>query len=554
MQNNFFGADRNFRRYGSTSSNEASSDLNVLFEVAQRFAAEYQNAFQVAIATLELDFHHNVPSPKKVLLLRYPDPETGKVYVSVYLPYKSEVIIKHVNLGNSIYQYLNHPNNQPIIAQAFGEASDTKSTIALGLVEPFPIDYNDLSRCREIINHLLNAADNRAEFERIHSAKEAADVKKMLPDFVEAERVGNEFKVDYTFDAAPIADVFGQPVRNDITLTLSSIPHSSRQSTLSMMLDPVELITVSGYIDFRYMPEQSAPDRPWVPDTPYYIPEFVVTDIRYVIQCGTVLVPPTLAALMVSSFMRAGLWSKKFESMYGTQTWSDFAALQRIKGDYPSAPGFAQTLNEMIGRGHLISFDMLMNPTVNDTLSMWAEAAKGKHEVTTLIVDCASLMLNGNMGAEFTRASFMQKPWRIGSLSNTLVQIGTFQETEDDKAVKHDTREIDFLAALNHSHLTVDDANRYQDSQFAPQMKSRGYATSPMQRAEHDSFRAKTQEQLAQTTITYHNAAARLTLSAGFMQVLQGLMDHGPVRFEMMGVKQTRPTITHDLINDALMG
>lgn len=265
------------------------------------------------------------------------------------------------------------------------------------------------------------------------------------------------------YNPAPMANAVGLPVRNDLQITLKGLIQGQQSQT--GYDQPIDLTRVSGYIDLLFA-EQQPPAFGQQPPTQRYYPRYVMTLLDSEVDAIT----PELQLLSLSTatlLARNMQWGAAFAPRFniaGGQDLRDIGALGyevNLSPD-PNAPREKfDTKSQSFGLPQLAT---LLGTTIFDQLvysldideageltwlhQVFLAAAGGNADAYQSIIDSANNLTDGH----FARL------WQGGPIvvdDSNRIHTGYF--TGND-GLKHDVREIDYLAMLNlmgHQDLSV---------------------------------------------------------------------------------------------------
>lgn len=268
-----------------------------------------------------------------------------------------------------------------------------------------------------------------------------------------------------------------QPVRADIQIDLSaSPPGNTNPNALNQNIERVSPLTrVAGYMDMLWAPPQlQAPA--WnvqaQPSTQRYVARFIITRLE-----GIAFATPAMQLFSLFTAMSiapGNAWVQGFRSSGWRGNGKDLhdigaAAIETNLENSPT--GFGMPLDTKADNFDTQKFFRLMQATFREGLmvslhvpecgpSTWmnaifALAAEGNPDAMAGIAKAANTLTNGKF------SQIYQGSGQFVSDSGNRIQLGYF---EDAQGVRHDLREIDYLAVLNLNETDPTVIQRYSDT------------------------------------------------------------------------------------------
>lgn len=276
-------------------------------------------------------------------------------------------------------------------------------------------------------------------------------------EFITVEIVEKNTTVSATLDPtpAPMTNAVGQPVRNDIQITLrGTVAGAQNQGGYN---DSIDLTRVAGFVDLVYA-EKPAPVYGQPPVTQSYYPRYVMTHLDSEVDAIT----PELSLLALSSatlLARNMQWAAAFQPRYGLigkENLRDIGAIGfecNISGSADAKPERIDTESQSFGLPQLAQ---LLSATVHDNLAfsldveevgemtwlqqMFLAAAYGDTDAYMAIVEASNNLTLGHFGRGWNNNAPIVFP------DNNRIHLGWYK---DPTGQVRDIREIDYLAMLN---------------------------------------------------------------------------------------------------------
>lgn len=287
----------------------------------------------------------------------------------------------------------------------------------------------------------------------------------------------NTLTVQTSFNNAPTEDIVGASIRSDIVIDfrIGGQPVQGQQGVTSRVKT---LARVSGYMDLVWAPAVSAAQafNPWVqqqqqqlsPDAyKKYVPRFIITDLD---SQNVLSIRAQLLALVTAFTLRENNgWVEAFRPSPVVQDgydWKDIGAVGIEANFEGNSNGFGsridtkadafQRTNNMQGdfllrlvasvfqAKLLLSMDIPEAGPTTWISSVFAAAGESSNaasaSASAYIIDEANKLTNGRL------ANYLAAGTRIIIDENNRIHLGYFIGRD---GLKHDLREIDYLAVLN---------------------------------------------------------------------------------------------------------
>lgn len=353
------------------------------------------------------------------------------------------------------------------VAVAFGLNNTDRIYDAMSCVVPRIFNPDDVQKVREL---LVNATTAGANLLQRHQ-----------PDFVDlnlAQAAGDATLVIQTeFHQPEVVDATGLPVRGDFKIDLSAEPiRRPDQNRNDPTTPPRKLATIRGFVNMIYAPENTRNNfGQLVVANPNVSPyQTYGAQVRLTIMEPTFAQTPgsLLMALWVAMSIRDnGAWvaafeNKSFEGRGGLNLTKDIDLKDigaigyevNMSNDPNAAPMLIPTktasftrasLGNLIGntfkQGTMISLDV---PDAGESTwyaGLFAAAAEGLPEAREQILRAADQLTNSNFRTLFPHdAPIFDADWNSNDINR--IHFGYFVDAD---GVRHDLREIDYLAVLN---------------------------------------------------------------------------------------------------------
>lgn len=332
------------------------------------------------------------------------------------------------------------------LAQQFGVPASTVRVIGKSLV---PKDFELTAlKMREVAANAFLAVSVVSKMKTLQPFNVSQLSTATNPNI----RVGS--KAD--FSAQPTHDIYGRPVRTEVTLeTYAAVKGKSKSWD-----QQINLTRVQGFINVLYRGNEQTPGI--MPSTQVLMPELVITNVSA--DFGDPTLERILFALVGAlSIERNGLWAKAFVPRNSTKGRIDTRDIGAVGCDiklHPDVPlakidtksaSFTQDklielLSQVFRRDAGIAISMDLDPTAANSwlTDVFARAASGDPQAQAVILSAVNNMCNGKFKPRWDALSIPDKRVMI---NRGMVQKGTYVH---DDGTRHSIDELnDYLAVLN---------------------------------------------------------------------------------------------------------
>lgn len=390
-------------------------------------------------------------------------------------------VIEIIDTAGGAYDDIMKTEIKNRVAAAFPGANmyDAEATVV-------PRDF-DISKTELVQDLAANAA--------FACSQELEVTDPNFSDFNLANAAGDAtLMVRTTFENNETSDLLGQPVRSDIVIDFTSAPQKQNQQSQNQQSTKV-LSRLAGFMDiiwdapqqltgFGPMPSllpglQPAPG--WgQPQQNYqrYLARFVLTllDSTQLLTIGAQL----LALLQALTLRDSNNWIYAFKPRQLTQEQiqrgepdlHDIGAINyeaNLQGDPSGVGGKFETHSSTFGElelrqliaatfkpGMVMSLDVPECGPSSWYNSVFAAAAAGSQGAIRAILEAANVLTNGNFNKLYDPAN------QLCTDESNRIHLGYYT---DKQGVRHDIREIDYLAVLNmQGHIDVSVVKDWSDT------------------------------------------------------------------------------------------
>lgn len=313
------------------------------------------------------------------------------------------------------------------------------------LVLPLELSSEDEAHLHQVVFNATQA---------LYTAMENDVTQAEAP--ISVSMIDNNAQMSATLDynPAPLTNAVGLPVRNDLSIVLRGTMQGQQGS--QGYDQPIDLTRVAGFVDLVYA-EQQPPAFGQQPPTQRYYPRYVMTLLDSEVDAIT----PELQLLSLSTatlLARNMQWGAAFAPRYniaGGQDLRDIGAIGYEVGLSPDPQAPRERFDTKSQSFGLPQLAQLLGTTVYDQLvysldideageltwlhQVFLAAASGNMDAYQSIVDSANNLTDQHFG----------RLWNGGPIvvdDQNRIHTGYFNGND---GLKHDVREIDYVAMLN---------------------------------------------------------------------------------------------------------
>jgi hypothetical protein len=273
---------------------------------------------------------------------------------------------------------------------------------------------------------------------------------------ISVRMIDNNAQISANLDymPAPMTNVVGQPVRNDLQITLKGQMVGTAQQGYGDV--PIDLTRAAGFIDLTYA-EKPTPVFGQPPVTQSYYPRVVLTHLDSEVDAMT----PELQILGLSTttlLARQMQWGAAFAPRYGLNTVRDLRDIGAIgyevnlspdpnakperldtKSQAFGLPQLAQVLGVAVFDSLIFSLDIEETGEMSWLQQVFLAASRGNTDAYAAIVDATNNLTDHQFG----------RIWQGGAIvidDENRIPLGWYKGEDGNL---HDLRDIDYLAMLN---------------------------------------------------------------------------------------------------------